>query len=208
MKSTDRPVRRSQQERREATRATLLDAAIGSLVELGYASMSAREVSRRAGLSQGAQQHYFPSKGALVEAAFERLTQRMAEHVGAVLAVAGSDRERAEEFLDRMWDIQRHPAIQAGYDMLNMARTDVEAARRVSRFFNQISLIMQQVVAQLLPEYARKPGFVEWVQTAMATIRGTAIMQHLPDLHPGYAYAEWKVIRASLLRHLDALQVV
>ena len=44
--------------------AALLDAAIESLIDDGYAAMTTRRVSERAGVSQGAQQHYYPTKSA------------------------------------------------------------------------------------------------------------------------------------------------
>ncbi|MCB8794014.1 TetR family transcriptional regulator, partial [Escherichia coli] len=49
-----RAPRRSQQERREETRAALLDATIEALVEGGYATLTLAQVTERAGLSLGA----------------------------------------------------------------------------------------------------------------------------------------------------------
>ena len=49
------------QERSLATKAALLDAAIESLVERGYAATTTIETARRAGVSRGAQLHHFPT---------------------------------------------------------------------------------------------------------------------------------------------------
>ena len=70
--------RRTQAERRAATRAALLQAAIDTLVEEGYAAMTTRRVAERAGVSQGTQMHYFPTKTAFVGEALRHLAERIA----------------------------------------------------------------------------------------------------------------------------------
>src|SRR5687768_2204280 len=47
--------RRTQAERRSATQTRLLDATTATLADLGWAGLSTTEVSRRAGVSRGAQ---------------------------------------------------------------------------------------------------------------------------------------------------------
>ncbi len=56
---------RTQAERSAAMRSRLVDAAIESLVEHGYAHTTAVEICRRAGVTRGALQHHFPSTSAL-----------------------------------------------------------------------------------------------------------------------------------------------
>src|SRR5690242_5936361 len=65
--------RRTQEQRRAETRAKLLDAAIESLLEVGYAATTTRAVAQRAGVSSGAQTHHFPRRVDLVAAAVEHL---------------------------------------------------------------------------------------------------------------------------------------
>ena len=65
--------RRTQAERRSSTRARLLSATIESLVEAGYTRTTTTEVTRRAGVSQGALFKHFATKSALVAAAAEQL---------------------------------------------------------------------------------------------------------------------------------------
>ena len=71
---------RTQAQRTAATRARVLDAAIDSLVELGYARTTTQEVNRRAGVSRGALLHHFPTRESLVVAAVGHLVEaRMTE---------------------------------------------------------------------------------------------------------------------------------
>src|SRR5256714_14152289 len=97
--STTPQRRRSQADRRAATQAALLDAAIETLVDDGSAALTTRGVSERAGVSQGAQQHYFPTKTALVQAAIGRVAPQLIPFLlGDVDADAG-ERERVEILL-------------------------------------------------------------------------------------------------------------
>ncbi|MGL4306856.1 MAG: TetR/AcrR family transcriptional regulator [Mycobacteriaceae bacterium] len=67
---------RTQAQRSSEMRTRLLDAAIESLVELGYARTSTQEIARRAGVSRGAQLHHFPTKESLVVAALGHLAEK------------------------------------------------------------------------------------------------------------------------------------
>lgn len=63
------------------TRARLVDAALESLIEIGYARATGVEVCRRAGLTRGALQHHFPVYGELLAAALSAAYQRTLEPV-------------------------------------------------------------------------------------------------------------------------------
>src|SRR6195952_4880302 len=63
-----------QEERTRVMRQRLLDATFECLVEHGFSGTSTTLVSRRAGVSRGAQLHHFPTKNDLVLAAVEPLS--------------------------------------------------------------------------------------------------------------------------------------
>src|SRR5680860_83472 len=69
-------VRVSQEERTRAMRQRLLEATVECLVEFGWSGTSTTLVSKRAGVSRGAQLHHFPSKQDLVVAAVEHIAER------------------------------------------------------------------------------------------------------------------------------------
>src|SRR3989337_1785880 len=85
-----------QEERSRAMRQRLLEATIECLGERGWAGTSTTLVSRRAGVSRGAQLHHFPTKADLVVAAVEHLTEvRGAELAAAARALpTGAKRTR------------------------------------------------------------------------------------------------------------------
>ena len=57
---------RTQAERRETTRARILDAAVNELLSRGYAGFRVNDVARAAKVSRGARAHHFPTREALI----------------------------------------------------------------------------------------------------------------------------------------------
>jgi AcrR family transcriptional regulator len=72
--------RLSQPERRRRTQDRLLRAAIEILIERGYGNLTLDMVSRRAGVSRGAQTNYYPTKRSLLLATLRQVvTEGMPE---------------------------------------------------------------------------------------------------------------------------------
>lgn len=79
VKSPSTSRRRTQAERSETTRKLILDATIRILVRKGAAGLRTGEVVKEAGVSVGAQLHHFPTKRALILAAFDYVNERSVE---------------------------------------------------------------------------------------------------------------------------------
>jgi AcrR family transcriptional regulator len=69
------------QERSIRTRTLLLDAAIESLSEVGYAQASTADISDRAGVTRGAFLHHFHTRSELFSQAIDHLTARQRDAV-------------------------------------------------------------------------------------------------------------------------------
>ncbi|MBC2641592.1 TetR/AcrR family transcriptional regulator [Rhodococcus wratislaviensis] len=108
---------RTQAERTAAMRTKLLDAAVDSLVEFGYARTTTQGIARRAGVSRGAQLHHFPTKESLVVAAVEHLVDKRMEEILAAEVDAG----RGVEVLA---DAFSGPLFYAALELWVAARTD------------------------------------------------------------------------------------
>ncbi len=67
------------QEKSLRTRATLLDAAVDSLAEVGYGGASIADITARAGVTRGAQLHHFHTREQLFAQTIGHLTQRQRE---------------------------------------------------------------------------------------------------------------------------------
>ncbi len=83
--------RRTQAERRQATRAELIAAARRLFTERGYDGVGTEEIVRSAGVTRGALYHHFGGKRELLDATYEQLEAESTERVARV--VLGSDLE-------------------------------------------------------------------------------------------------------------------
>ncbi len=138
--SADAPSRRTQAERSASTRGRLVDATIGSLIEVGWSGTSTTEVARRAGVSRGAQVHHFPTKEDLVLAAVEHLLdQRMSDFRQAFAEVTPEQRSPGAA-LEQMWRLCFGSTFEAWLELAVASRTDPALHRRFveveERFFH------------------------------------------------------------------------
>jgi AcrR family transcriptional regulator/SAM-dependent methyltransferase len=96
--------RRTQAERREATRAALIAAGRRLFAERGYAGVGTEEIVRRAGVTRGALYHHFPGKHDLFRAVYERVEQELTERIVAEVPLVGDPvavlRDGTATFLD------------------------------------------------------------------------------------------------------------
>jgi AcrR family transcriptional regulator len=82
--------RRSQSERRAATRGALLDAGRALFAERGFAGAGQEEIVERAGVTRGALSHHFATKQGLFRAVVESVERDLTERIGAA-AMRGDD---------------------------------------------------------------------------------------------------------------------
>src|SRR3954470_18882403 len=125
---------RTQQQRREETRRALLDAAVESLIEVGFARTTTLEVQRRANVSRGALLHHFPSKAELLVAAVDHLAEMRAKELKAFSAQLPADHiksaagatARTEAVLELLWQCFSGTFFQVAMELRTAARTDPE----------------------------------------------------------------------------------
>ncbi len=130
-------VRRPQEERSEATRARVIDAAVKCLHRAGYAGTSTTLVAEEAGVSRGAMLHQFPSKAelmlAVVRAVFHEDGELYEKSLKAI-----SPRQWLREFPSTMWDVISRPAGIAVIEIMLGARSDPDFAKRLRAEQQQI----------------------------------------------------------------------
>lgn len=81
--------RRTQAERTQATRESLIAAARTLFTERGYENVGTEEIVRAAGVTRGALYHQFGDKASLLEAVYERIEAESTERVARI--VLGSE---------------------------------------------------------------------------------------------------------------------
>jgi AcrR family transcriptional regulator len=126
--------RRSQKERRQRTQELVLDAAIELLFERGYVNFTTADVAERAGVSRGAQNHYFRTKNDLVLSACRRAMAIAIENAKSMAAEARGSSDVLSYFIDQSRRFFLTPSYIATIDLLVAARTDLA----LSEDYNQL----------------------------------------------------------------------
>jgi AcrR family transcriptional regulator len=120
---------RTQQQRRDETRRALLDAAVESLIEVGFARTTTLEVQRRANASRGALLHHFPSKIELLLGAVDHLAEMRARELKLLAQQLPSERDgraRTDAVLELLWQCFSGTFFQVAMELRTAARTDPE----------------------------------------------------------------------------------
>ncbi len=130
---TDRPLplpasSRVRQTRKSiATHRRIIEAAIHCFLEIGYHRTTTSEIAKRARVTRGAVQYYFPTTPEVLRATAEHIqTSFLAEFDDAMKALpAGAD--TIDQGIDKIWEMVRtNPLWTAWRELIAAARTDDE----------------------------------------------------------------------------------
>jgi AcrR family transcriptional regulator len=189
--------RRSQRERREATRNALLEATISCLVEQGYAGTTTRGVSTRAGVSPGALQHHFASKQELVAEAIGYLSGKLtAQLIERGVPSASSRRQVTEQLVDYLWQTLNGPLIAAATELSVAARTDPFLQERLVKAQRQALDGIPFAARQMLPEQAASDDFIGLITTVLSAIRGVVLLGFVSSADQEDV---WRAVRPHLV---------
>jgi AcrR family transcriptional regulator len=170
--SSSRPSR-TQQERREDTRARLLAATIDCLVEHGYSGTTTQRVQDRAALSRGALLHHFATKESLLVAAVSHVAD------GQIEAVRAEEASGAASEVELLHHVMSGPLFLAGLELWQAARTDPALRAALLPAERRVGAAVRQLLGELFP---RAHGRRIEVDGLLALYRGLALTSVLrPD---------------------------
>jgi AcrR family transcriptional regulator len=178
------PGRRTQAERRTATRSALVRATVDSLVELGYARTTTQEVQSRAGVSRGALTHHFTTKADLVVAAMDHLYEEFSESVRKAAAELPDDpAARIRLGIALIWERFHGPLFVASMELWTAARTDEELRAALLPHERRLGAQLRELSAEVFGErVARHPASDAVYQVLLTSMRGQAMTYVLqPD---------------------------
>lgn len=198
-------VRRTQRERSEQTRAALIDATIATVREQGYTAATLQTIARRAGVTSGALQHHFGSRGELLQAIIDRMWMDPAFEKAADLPPAQTSlRARVDAWIDALWRLFTGRDYIALWDVLFGARND---AQIFGRLRERQRLIVRRRIEQFVRtfpeaqlERAEAAALVKLVSSQM---RGLALLRLFGD-PPASHRRQLEIIREVLHDRLAA----
>ncbi|WP_236790652.1 TetR/AcrR family transcriptional regulator [Amycolatopsis sp. GM8] len=188
--------RRTQAERRAATRTALLEATVECLVEFGYSNVTAAQIAARAGVTRGAQAHYFATKAELVVAGLEYATGRIIDQFRTDPPHGPTEVETVMALVDRLWALHDGATFTALVELWLGSRTDPELRRHVHRLNKELTTGMSEILTQVAPDFLNRPRGASVMLTALAAIRGVVLMSFVSSTRTTTAL--WTVTRGEI----------
>lgn len=204
-------VRRTQEERRAATRGRLLAAAVDCLLERGYAATTVAEVQERAGLARGTLLHHFPTKAALMVAATDHLATERIDRFRREAERIPAEQDRLHAVVDLAWRDLNSPSFFTALELWVAARTDPELREALlpveSRLFRALH---ESLAAVLGEEYAADARTATLVEFTIDVVTGLSMTTMLTSNlgHRELLLRRWKRALGVLLGQLAPEQLV
>jgi AcrR family transcriptional regulator len=175
------PARVPQEQRTRAMRQRLLEATVELLAERGWSGTSTTLVSRRAGVSRGAQLHHFPTKNDLVLAAVEHLSEVRSRELAEASTQLPSGRRRTRAVLGMLADHFTSPVFAAALELWVAARTDPTLMAALAPLEQRIGRETHRRTVELLGVDESRPGARELVQATLDLVRGLGLANTIND---------------------------
>ncbi len=195
--------KRTQEERRRATRERILAATLEILSKEGHTRFTTTRVAAKAGVSRGAQENYYPTKTALLAAATAHAMEAATRHAAASAASARRSADAVEAFLSDATDFFLSRTYVA-MEELALAGRDDPAVSRIHRdafvkFRREHDKIWVAALTRAGYPRAQAKSFVELTIYFLRGLALTALI--LPERRPARDLVRrWRVTADPLLK--------
>jgi AcrR family transcriptional regulator len=193
------------QERSLRTRGLLLDAAIDSLVDVGYANTSTADIAARAGVTRGAHLHHFKTRTELFAQAIDHLDGRQRAAAQRVADSASDKAAPADILVDLVVAAFSGDLGKAAVELFVAIRNDDAQRRHMLAIQAGLTQHLLDTCAELIgadvPPGRLEPTF--WM--TLNLVRGTIIddMVGRNATRRKQILAEWKHLAALSLNGAD-----
>ena len=161
-------------------RLRLMEATVDCLVELGWSGTTTTVVSKRAGVSRGAQLHHFPTKQDLVVAAVGHLTERRRDDMRRAAADLPEE-GRTRAVLEILSAQFVSPVFFAALELWVAARTDAELRESVAPLERRVGRETHAYALELLGVDESRGHNREVIQATLDLLRGLGLAASLSD---------------------------
>ena len=179
-----RKSRRTHAERRSATQAAILSASIKLLIEDGYAGFRASRVAARAGVSRGAQEHYYPKKIDLIGAATRFAMDEAVRHAQSLAVSAAQSSDPIEKFLADSQDFFFAPIYRALIEIMIAAHSDPALARVINPIVQKARLMLNSIWADTLDAIGHpRDNAQQFIELTHYMMRGLFLVSYWLPYH-------------------------
>jgi AcrR family transcriptional regulator len=169
------------QDRSRATRERLLEAAVASLAESGWARTTVATVATRAGVSRGAAQHHFPTRGDLVTAAIAYMSEVRFGELRSTVAAPPTGTNRTRWALDQIAGLYTGALFAAALHVWTEAAVDAGLRAQVVPLERALAREAYRFAVALLGVDADDPRVRTAVAGTLDLARGLGLANVLTD---------------------------
>ena len=184
-----------QREKSEAMRLRVCEAAVAQLAREGFHGTSIVKVARRGGLTQGALQHHYPTKDALIVALADYLLVRSVKWISLARQQLAVAPDAFAEVVRRSWREQfKSDDFAALLEILVASRTDENLRRRITPALHRWRDAVDAELAALLPVTTRSAAELDaMLSISRAMMTGLLIHDDLikDDAHIDLVIDHW-----------------
>jgi AcrR family transcriptional regulator len=174
------PTGLTQPERRAATIATLIDATVESILAIGYAHTTVKEICRRATLSDGALFRFFPTLLDLVLAAVSEVGQRQIAQFESRFAAVNDGTTPLLTALSVLRDVCRSKNNVVFFELLGAARTDAVLRRKLAPALEAYRTAIRGAAGRLPGIESLDPEIRDSIVFGIAHVfEGEALVNHI-----------------------------
>jgi AcrR family transcriptional regulator len=163
--------RRRRRSDGEVTRQKVLDAAVATILELGYYQASSNAIARRAGVTWGALQHQFGTREALLLEVLDERWDRFREQLATAEIRGATLEERLERVLEVLathYSVPEHLVqLQILLDLTHNPETSDDARDAVAAYGRALNEAWNPLFAQALGPAAQFKALVAYAFVAM-----------------------------------------
>ncbi|UOZ03486.1 TetR/AcrR family transcriptional regulator [Amycolatopsis sp. WQ 127309] len=187
-------------DQRRETWARIVDVAVRSLVDNGYAATTAFGVQREAGISRGALLHHFPTSEALSAAAVAKLVELNLQAVLDESARTPPGPDLVARGVGVLYRASRQPSFAAELELWAAARAD-EPLRAALLAAERTALVrLYEVIDELFgPDLRRHPRYRAMVELTVQLMRGLTVSRSLGQDGQQRAVRTWTVVLRGAL---------
>lgn len=189
---------RTQSSRSAQTKARLIDAAIGCLVDRGYAYTTVVEICSRAGLTRGAYNHHYAAVAELLRDVVETLYQRLA-------ADGNNAVDSLESLIQAGWAKMERPEFKAVIELWLASRNEPELGAALAPEIARLAQLFEPAANSRLSQLlGSAPELVAFYRLSFETLIGLGVGRATSLATDGVAHEEQVLnLLLSLARERD-----
>ena len=196
---------RTQQARRDQTRARLIEATIRSIADHGYPATTTRQIAESAGASLGAIAHHFPARVDLIATALDEVWRRMETVLRARVSHAASvgGARRTPALLDVLWTAFTDDLYTVWVKVWIAAADDPALYAALAPLERPQSAMFAAIAADVAPKNVPRAEWTRRFSVALDAMRGLALTLTIQPRTAPIRRDPWPDLRRELTRLLD-----